>query len=106
MPRGSRRTGHCRTWDWAACSHGSVEPTTRSPPMRPHSTALQMTKERCRAVPTSSPPWVAAPAARGRRAEAAETLDRLAATLERDGRIADACDVARRALELAESRGR
>jgi len=42
----------------------------------------------------------------GRRAEAAETLDRLAATLERDGRIADACDVARRALELAESRGR
>ncbi|MFL5720121.1 MAG: tetratricopeptide repeat protein [Chloroflexota bacterium] len=45
-------------------------------------------------------------AALGRRAEAAETLDRLAATLERDGRIADACDVARRALELAESRGR
>ena len=42
----------------------------------------------------------------GRRAEAADTLDRLAANLERDGRIADACDVARRALELAESRGR
>src|SRR3954454_14578416 len=45
-------------------------------------------------------------AALGRRAEAAETLDRLAAILERDGRLADACDVARRALELAESRGR
>jgi tetratricopeptide (TPR) repeat protein len=42
----------------------------------------------------------------GRRAEAAETLDRLAAILERDGRLADACDVARGALELAESRGR
>jgi tetratricopeptide (TPR) repeat protein len=42
----------------------------------------------------------------GRRAEAAETLDRLEAILERDGRLADACDVARRALELAESRGR
>jgi tetratricopeptide (TPR) repeat protein len=45
-------------------------------------------------------------AATGRRAEAADTLDRLAATLEREGRMADACDVARRALELAESRGR
>lgn len=45
-------------------------------------------------------------AALGRRSEAAETLDRLAAILERDGRLADACDVARRALELAESRGR
>jgi tetratricopeptide (TPR) repeat protein len=42
----------------------------------------------------------------GRRAEAAETLDRLEAILERDGRLADACDVARRARELAESRGR
>ena len=42
----------------------------------------------------------------GRRAEAADMLDRLAANLGRDGRIADACDVARRALELAESRGR
>jgi tetratricopeptide (TPR) repeat protein len=45
-------------------------------------------------------------AAEGRRAEAATTLDRLAGALERGGRIADACDVARRALELAESRGR
>ena len=45
-------------------------------------------------------------AALGRRAEAADTLDRLAANLEREGRLADACDVARRALELAESRGR
>lgn len=45
-------------------------------------------------------------AALGRRSEAAETLDRLAAMLERDGRLADACDVARRALELAEARGR
>jgi tetratricopeptide (TPR) repeat protein len=45
-------------------------------------------------------------AAHGRAAEAATTLDRLAGTLERDGRLADACDVARRALELAESRGR
>ena len=34
------------------------------------------------------------------------TLDRLAGVLERAGRTADACDVARRALELAESRGR
>ena len=42
----------------------------------------------------------------GRRAEAAVTLDRLAAVLEAQGRLADACDVARRALELAESRGR
>lgn len=42
----------------------------------------------------------------GRRSEAADQLDRLAAILERDGRLADACDVARRALELAESRGR
>jgi tetratricopeptide (TPR) repeat protein len=45
-------------------------------------------------------------AALGRRSEAADTLDRLAANLEREGRLADACDVARRALELAESRGR
>ena len=45
-------------------------------------------------------------AALGRRADAAETLDRLAAILERDGRLADACDVARQALQLAESRGR
>jgi tetratricopeptide (TPR) repeat protein len=45
-------------------------------------------------------------AAEGRAAEAATTLDRLAGTLERAGRLADACDVARRALELAESRGR
>jgi tetratricopeptide (TPR) repeat protein len=45
-------------------------------------------------------------AALGRRADAAETLDRLAVILERDGRLADSCDVARRALELAESRGR
>ena len=45
-------------------------------------------------------------AAIGRRSEAADQLDNLAAILERDGRLADACDVARRALELAESRGR
>ncbi len=45
-------------------------------------------------------------AAMGRRAEAADMLDRLAALLERDGRLADACDVARRSLELAELRGR
>jgi len=45
-------------------------------------------------------------AAQGRAAEAATTLDRVAGVLERDGRLADACDVARRALELAESRGR
>lgn len=42
----------------------------------------------------------------GRRADAAATLDRLAAMLEGQGRLADASDVARRALELAESRGR
>ena len=45
-------------------------------------------------------------AAVGRRSEAADQLDRLAAILDREGRLADACDVARRALELAESRGR
>jgi tetratricopeptide (TPR) repeat protein len=44
--------------------------------------------------------------ARGRPAEAASSLDRLAGVLERAERTADACDVARRALELAESRGR
>ncbi len=42
----------------------------------------------------------------GRRADAAETLDHLAETMERDERLAEACDVARTALELAESRGR
>ncbi len=42
----------------------------------------------------------------GRPAEAADSLDRLAEILERDGRIADACDVARQALELAELRTR
>lgn len=42
----------------------------------------------------------------GRAAEAATSLDRLAGVLENAGRFADACDVARRALELAESRGR
>jgi tetratricopeptide (TPR) repeat protein len=45
-------------------------------------------------------------AARGRRVEAAETLDRLAEALEAAGRLSDACDAARRALELAESRER
>jgi tetratricopeptide (TPR) repeat protein len=45
-------------------------------------------------------------AAQGRPAEAAASYDRLAGALERAGRLADACDVARRALELAESRGR
>jgi len=45
-------------------------------------------------------------AAVGRRSEAAQTLDRLAAILEHEGRVVDACDVARRSLELAESRGR
>jgi tetratricopeptide (TPR) repeat protein len=42
----------------------------------------------------------------GRPAEAAASLDHLAEVLERADRLADACDVARRALELAESRGR
>ena len=45
-------------------------------------------------------------AAIGQRADAAATLDLLATALESQGRLADACDVARRALELAESRGR
>lgn len=45
-------------------------------------------------------------AAEGRPSEAAGSLDHLAAVLEQAGRLADACDVARRALELAESRGR
>ena len=41
-----------------------------------------------------------------RRAEAAESLDRLAAILDGHGRVAEACDTAREGLELAESRGR
>jgi len=44
--------------------------------------------------------------ATGDRARAAETLDRLAAALDASGRTSDALDAARRALELAESRGR
>lgn len=39
-------------------------------------------------------------------AGAAETLDRLAGVLDAAGRLPDAADAARRALELAESRGR
>ncbi len=42
----------------------------------------------------------------GHRVDAAATLDSLATVLEAQGRLADACDAARRALELAESRGR
>ena len=42
----------------------------------------------------------------GDRAAAAETLDRLAAGLEGDGRLADSTAILCRALELAESRGR
>ncbi len=42
----------------------------------------------------------------GDRVSAAETLDRLAAVLDADGRTSEALDVSRRALELAESRGR
>ena len=40
----------------------------------------------------------------GRRRDAAESLDLLATIQEADGRIADACDTARRALEQAESK--
>ncbi|HET9455900.1 MAG TPA: hypothetical protein VFO78_01055 [Candidatus Limnocylindrales bacterium] len=42
----------------------------------------------------------------GRRVEAADTLDRLAEVLVDAGRLPDAADAARRALELAESRER
>jgi tetratricopeptide (TPR) repeat protein len=42
----------------------------------------------------------------GRRTEGAGALDRLAEVLDGAGRLADACDAARRALELAESRVR
>ncbi len=42
----------------------------------------------------------------GRRSDAADALDRLVAVLDAEGRIADACDAARMALESAESRGR
>jgi tetratricopeptide (TPR) repeat protein len=42
----------------------------------------------------------------GRRTEAADALDRLAEAQERAGKVSDACDTARRALELAESRPR
>jgi len=38
--------------------------------------------------------------------EAAESLDRLADVLDGSGRVGDACDAARRALELAESKDR
>ena len=44
--------------------------------------------------------------AAGRPAEAAGGLDLLAEVLEAAGRVPDACDTARRALELAESRAR
>jgi tetratricopeptide (TPR) repeat protein len=44
--------------------------------------------------------------ARGQRVEAADLLDRLAGTLDAAGRTAEACDAARRALEMAESRER
>ena len=44
--------------------------------------------------------------ASGDRAGAADTLDRLASALDANGRPSDALDAARRALELAESRGR
>jgi predicted Zn-dependent protease len=44
--------------------------------------------------------------ASGDRVRAAEALDRLAAALDASGRPSDALDAARRALELAESRGR
>lgn len=45
-------------------------------------------------------------AGRGERVRAAESFDQLADTLVTAGRLADACDAARRALELAESRQR
>ena len=45
-------------------------------------------------------------AALGRRVEAAESLDRLSRSQAATGRLAHACDTARRALELAESKGR
>ena len=45
-------------------------------------------------------------ASTGDRAEAARSFDRLAMALDGAGRVADATDAARRALELAESRGR
>ena len=44
--------------------------------------------------------------AANRRVEAAETLDRLSAVLDEQGRLADACDAAREGLVLAESRDR
>jgi tetratricopeptide (TPR) repeat protein len=44
--------------------------------------------------------------AAGRQAEAAGVLDLMADTQETAGRLPDACDTARRALELAESRAR
>lgn len=42
----------------------------------------------------------------GRRADAAHDFEALAAVLEDAGRVTEACDAARRALELAESRSR
>jgi tetratricopeptide (TPR) repeat protein len=42
----------------------------------------------------------------GRRSDAAETLDRLAGVLEGAGRLPEATDAAREALDLAEARGR
>ncbi|HEU0235914.1 MAG TPA: tetratricopeptide repeat protein [Candidatus Limnocylindrales bacterium] len=45
-------------------------------------------------------------AGRGDRVRAAESFDQLAEALAAAGRVADACDAARRALELAESRQR
>ncbi|HVL52926.1 MAG TPA: tetratricopeptide repeat protein [Vitreimonas sp.] len=42
----------------------------------------------------------------GRRVDAADVLDRLAEAQEDEGRVQEACDTARRALALAESKGR
>ena len=98
-PPGSPRTGRCRTSGSVASWPGWVGPTTRS---AAYAAALERAPNDEGAMQGRADVL----AALGRRAEAADTLDRLAANLERDGRLADACDVARRALELAESRGR
>ena len=80
-------------------SRSSAGPTTRSPPIAAPSTGRRPTRARCAAGRTC---W--RPPAGARRPPTTSTG--WPAILERDGRLADACDVARRALELAESRGR
>ena len=73
--------------------------TRRSPPTERRSTGRPTTRARCAAEPTSWPPSDGAPRPPRRSTGWPASSSATAG-------LADACDVARRALELAESRGR